>query len=136
MYGPDLSKTNLFNTREKVFSELTRRGVATVNVFFEGGGDDGSVTEICMLDANNVAVGRLKESFIETEFDEETKTWEHKRELTPDEMLFEALSQPVYEKHGFNGDYRMEGKHCWDVKTHKVTESISRSCYESFDEGI
>ncbi len=137
MYGDVLSKNNPFNTREKIFSELAKRNAATVEVSFSGGNDEGSVNRIRLLDADGNEINVLEEAYISSEYDENTKSWKPAREMTRDEMLAEALSQPVYDKYGgFGGDFSVDGKICWDVKERKVTESGERSCSESYDDDI
>ena len=132
-----LSKTNLFNTREKVFSELVRRNVASAIVSFSGGGDEGSISGISLLDADGKEVSHLREAYIGSEYDEKTKSWQPARKMTTDEMLVEALGQPVYDKYGsFAGDYSVEGKVTWDVKNLKVNESGYQSYTQSYDEDI
>jgi hypothetical protein len=137
MYGDVLSKNNPFNTREKIFRELTRCNVATVEVQFSGGGDEGSVNRIRLFNADGVEINVLEEAYISSEYDEKTKNWKPTREMTRDEMLAEALSQPVYDKYGgFDGDFSVDGKICWNVKERTVTESGERSCSESYDDSL
>jgi hypothetical protein len=132
-----LSKNNLFNTREKVFSELVRRNVASVIVSFSGGGDDGSIDGISLLDADGKEVSHLRETYISSKWNEKTKSFEPDREMTEDEMLVEALGQPVYDKYGtFAGDYSVEGEILWDVKNQKVNDSGTQSYPQSYDEDI
>ena len=131
------SKNNPFNTREKIFRELIRCNVATVEVPFSGGNDEGSVSRIRLFNADGAEIQVLEEAYIPSEYDEKTKSWKPTREMTRDEMLAEALSRPVYDKYGgFAGDFSVDGKVCWNVKERKVTESGERSCSESYDDDI
>lgn len=94
-------------TREELFAELRRQGVAKVQVEFSGGGDEGGVDVILLLDSEGKIIRKLEEYYDKPH---------------PDSDLSQSLAAPVYSRYGgFAGDFSVRGTVEWDVADGMVT---------------
>lgn len=98
-------------SRDEVFAELHRRGVAKATANFSGGNDEGFVDEITMFSALGQEVGTLSEYRYGGQGDEDTR-------------LAEAIAQPIYDEYGgFGFEGSVHGDLTWDVPARKVRMS-------------
>ena len=133
-------------------------GVATVNVEFSGGNDEGGADAITYLDASGsqVAVDTPNAQAYEgNEYDPDTKNWKSTgwivaswgdgedrkyttRPATPDEIraaeLRKVLEAPIYDRYGsFAGEFSVYGTLTWDVAT-STNEMHGQESYSEWNE--
>lgn len=128
-------------------------GVATIEVEFSGGNDEGGADGISYLDADGNEVSVPKSNAYEDEqwnsttkrFDStgwqvRTGDWKDQttRPATDEEVLFAKIAQiveyPIYERYGsFAGEFYVYGTLRWDVAagTHKMEGQESHEVWES-----
>lgn len=116
-----------FDTKDKVFAELKRRGAAQCIVAFSGGNDSGGADSIRLLDKTKTEIATLTEGPWPSQvFDKATGTTKVGR-LDDKSAEFEgdftaALVQPVYERHfTFAGDFYVHGTITWDVERKTIS---------------
>lgn len=110
-----------------VYDELKKRGAAKAVVHFSGGGDDGGVEQISLLNSEGKEIGTLQE-YVYGGDDKQTPA---------DTELAEALSKPVYDKYySFAGEFYVSGTVVWDAETrkHKMSGQESVETYEEFED--
>lgn len=125
--------------RRAMWAELRRRGVAKVTVEFSGGGDEGGVDNITLLNAEGGEIGTLQEDYGGSRWNPVTKDWEPVNPPNPDTALVESLVAPVYERyHTFAGDFYVSGTVDYDVQNEKALTNKSErvESYEDSDEEV
>jgi hypothetical protein len=127
-------------TREECFASLKSRGIAKAEVHFSGGGDEGGVDDIILLNDKNEQIGEMEEYYANTfVMNPITGRSEAVGPPSADEALSEGLSAPVYDRyHSFAGEFHVDGKVIWDVTAQKVTMSGDESHeeFEGFEEEV
>lgn len=125
--------------RRELWAELRRRGVAKVTVSFSGGGDEGGVDNITLLNAEGEEIGTLEEDYGGSTYDPKTGQWVPVNPPNPDTKLVEALVAPVYERyHTFAGEFYVSGTVDYDVPNEKALMNKSErvESYEDSDEEV
>lgn len=107
-------------TREEAFTKLAVLGAATAVVRYSGGGDEGGVDEIDILDGGADLLHVLLDH--------------HDGGLDPGEAteLAEALEAPVDEQHGGFIGAGVEGTLTWVVSARKVIDRPSHEEYVEY----
>ncbi len=130
-----------------MFEELARRGIATAEVSFHGGGDEGGVEDVVLYDYALEETDPIEEHVPAPVLDGEGKAvYEDdgsgyrrakKRPLTPaqeaDNELLAALEEPVDEYGGFDGGFEVNGKVTWDVEKRTVILSGEETAWVPFE---
>jgi len=124
--------------RQEMWAELRRRNVAKVAVEFSGGGDEGGVDNITLLNAEGDEIGNLHEDYGSKRW-EDGNGWVSVNPPNPDTALVEALVAPVYERYDtFAGDFYVNGTLSYDVAKEKALMNKSErvESYEESDEEV
>ena len=126
--------------RNSVFTALQTKNVAKALVHFSGGGDEGGVNSIELVDSTGKIIETLNEYYEGAmQWDSNANKWIESAPPTDEQKLSRDLCCPVYEQyHSFAGEFYVNGTVIWDVKTRKVTnEGIEEvRSDESFSEEI
>jgi len=112
-------------TRDEIFLQLARRGVATASAEFSGGNDEGYVEDYGLYDGDGAEVGSIAEHSYRGHQEPE------------DEMLAGSMSEVLTEAiGGFNGDFSVNGTVTWDVQARTVRVDKNETVWQHFVEEI
>jgi hypothetical protein len=118
--------------RDKVWAWLKSIGATKAIVEFSGGGDEGSIDDLEIF----AGEGKIKPEIT-------GYAWagygDSKSELTEDEIMGNALAQPIWDKYyTFAGEFHVHGTVTWNVEEGTVMmdgqESVEH--YEGFEESV
>jgi hypothetical protein len=127
-------------SRDLVFVALAKKGIARVEVEYNGGNDEGGVDQITFFDKDDKKIGEMQEYYGGHMFwDEATKSYKPAAPPNEEQRLSQALCAPVYDKYGsFAGEFYVNGTLTWDVAKKKIkdhgVESVEHE--ESFDDEL
>lgn len=126
-------------TRQEIFEWIKEQGAEKCVVSFDGGGDEGGVREIKLINKDNV-IKTLEEQYVEEQYiwNEMTKKFETP-EIPHSVRINKAICEPVYDKYGsFAGEFNVSGQVTWDAtnNTVKIDGSESVESWEDFEEEL
>jgi hypothetical protein len=129
----------------QALDELRSRGVATVEIQFSGGNDEGGTDGIAFLDADGNEVEAPPSPNVYTVYTAGGGTeiraggWQESRAATAEEIrqhnVYRVLEQPIYDRYyTFAGEFYVEGTVTWDIAkgTHEMHGQEQVSSWESF----
>lgn len=137
-------------TKEEVFDNLARRGIARAEVSFYGGGDEGQIDGIVLYDYALEELDGIEEHSPAPVLDGEgNPVYEEdaagrkrpkRLPLTPaqeaDNALLAALEGPVDEYGGFDGGFEVDGNVTWDVEQREVILSGQETAWVPFERAL
>lgn len=125
--------------RSQVWKMLEEKNVAEVQIYFQGGNDEGGCDNILLFDVEGNKISEMTEWYPAQEWCPETRTWKTLEKPTDDQLLSKALCEPVYDKYSsFAGDFYVNGTLHWLVKDRvvKMDGSEEVSTWEGFEEEV
>lgn len=109
-------------TRDEIFAEMEKRGIARLEVAFSGGGDEGGVDEFRAYDAHGEELVHVKlkeQCFYRRYINNE---WVVEGDFADDDSLLgTSAAQPICDKYyGFAGDFQVHGTLVYDLASRGV----------------
>jgi hypothetical protein len=117
--------------RADVFNRIRALEAVQVKVEFNGGGDEGEIGRIILLDAHGQEIGELVETPASRYWSEDFKSCPITQAERDHDELINALQHPVWARYGgFTGEPFVEGAVVWDA----CDETVSIKAQQYFDD--